>query len=314
VITLFTIPKPFTGHIDIIQRNAIQSWLRLQPACEIILFSNDYSVEKVAKEYGCKYLPDLPINQFNTPYLNKAFEIAEKIAKNQFLCYVNTDIILTQDVIKSVEEVNKSFKKFLIVGGRWNVDILAPLDFNDSYWVKQVQKAAITANILSAHAGSDYFIFPKNTIGPLKEFLVGRPGWDNWMFFHARSLNIPLIDATKSIYDIHQNHTYKHIKKGNGNVWEGPEADYNRSLIPREKLFNLYDATHIVNEYFTVEKSLEVHILKQRIKRYPILHPSKGVKRWIQSKLLNLCIKFINFCSCRIKGVYWRKLIYWLTK
>ncbi len=31
MITIFAIPKPFKGHIDVIQRNAIQSWTKLSP-------------------------------------------------------------------------------------------------------------------------------------------------------------------------------------------------------------------------------------------------------------------------------------------
>lgn len=41
MITIFSTPKPFRGHFEIIQRNAIQSWLRLRPGCEIILLGND---------------------------------------------------------------------------------------------------------------------------------------------------------------------------------------------------------------------------------------------------------------------------------
>ena len=31
-LTIFAVPKPFEGHIDVIQRNAIRSWQRLRPA------------------------------------------------------------------------------------------------------------------------------------------------------------------------------------------------------------------------------------------------------------------------------------------
>ena len=31
MLTIFTIPKPFVGHIGVIQRNAIISWLNLSP-------------------------------------------------------------------------------------------------------------------------------------------------------------------------------------------------------------------------------------------------------------------------------------------
>ena len=52
MITIFTIPKPFKGHINTIQRNAIQSWMQLKPECEIILFGDDYGVSDIAKEFG----------------------------------------------------------------------------------------------------------------------------------------------------------------------------------------------------------------------------------------------------------------------
>lgn len=41
MLTLFTIPKPFQGHIGMIQRNATQSWLQLQRACEIVLVGDE---------------------------------------------------------------------------------------------------------------------------------------------------------------------------------------------------------------------------------------------------------------------------------
>ena len=37
MITFFATPKPFRGHIRVIQRNAIQSWQRLHSDAEILL-------------------------------------------------------------------------------------------------------------------------------------------------------------------------------------------------------------------------------------------------------------------------------------
>lgn len=37
MLTIFSYPKPFKGHIDVIQRNAINSWTLLNPKPEIIL-------------------------------------------------------------------------------------------------------------------------------------------------------------------------------------------------------------------------------------------------------------------------------------
>ena len=51
MVTILTVPKPFKGHIDTIQRNAIKSWLKLYPKCEIILFGDDESIAKAAEEF-----------------------------------------------------------------------------------------------------------------------------------------------------------------------------------------------------------------------------------------------------------------------
>ena len=41
MLTLFTIPKVFRGHIGVIQRNAIKSWTLLRPACEVVLLGDE---------------------------------------------------------------------------------------------------------------------------------------------------------------------------------------------------------------------------------------------------------------------------------
>ena len=52
MLTLFTIPKAFVGHIGDIQRNAIKSWTLLRPKCEVILLADDSGTSEVAEELG----------------------------------------------------------------------------------------------------------------------------------------------------------------------------------------------------------------------------------------------------------------------
>ncbi|NBC18953.1 MAG: hypothetical protein GVY18_16755, partial [Bacteroidetes bacterium] len=52
MLTLFTIPKPFAGHIGVIQRNALESWRRLDSDVEIILCGDDAGVAKTADALG----------------------------------------------------------------------------------------------------------------------------------------------------------------------------------------------------------------------------------------------------------------------
>src|SRR5207247_9696761 len=55
LLTIFSIPKPFRGHIGTIQRNAIQSWLQLSPRCEVILYGNDPGVAEAAAAHVVKH-------------------------------------------------------------------------------------------------------------------------------------------------------------------------------------------------------------------------------------------------------------------
>jgi hypothetical protein len=38
MLTLFTTPKAFSRHINVIQRNALRSWKLLDPDAEVIVF------------------------------------------------------------------------------------------------------------------------------------------------------------------------------------------------------------------------------------------------------------------------------------
>src|SRR5207244_634094 len=52
MVTIFTIPKPFRGHVGEIQRNAIGSWRALRPDVQVVLVGNEEGVEKAARNAG----------------------------------------------------------------------------------------------------------------------------------------------------------------------------------------------------------------------------------------------------------------------
>ena len=127
MLTIFTVPKPFKGHINTIQRNSIKSWKLIKPKPEIILFGNDAGIKEAAQEFSVTHVPDIKCNDYGTPLLSDVFAKAKKMAKTEILCYVNADILLFNDIIDSINKVK--FKKFLIVGQRWNLDITNEIDF-----------------------------------------------------------------------------------------------------------------------------------------------------------------------------------------
>ena len=105
MLTIFTIPKPFCGHIGVIQTNAIRSWIALSPACEVILFSDDEGTAEVAAQSGIQHIPHVERNEYGTPLLDSVFSIAQDTAGHQLMCYVNADIILMSDFLTAIRQI-----------------------------------------------------------------------------------------------------------------------------------------------------------------------------------------------------------------
>ena len=127
MLTFFAIPKPFRGHIGVIQRNAIQSWVKTCPGCEVILFGNDEGTAETASELGLRHIPDVPCNRQGTPLVSGMFGDAQRVATHDILAYVNADIILMSDFLQAVRDVSDQVERFLMVGQRWDVAI-------DQHW------------------------------------------------------------------------------------------------------------------------------------------------------------------------------------
>lgn len=298
MLTIFTVPKPFLGHIKIIQRNAIQSWARLRPPCEIILCGDEPGTEEMAAEFKTKYIPSIARNEYGTPLVNSVFDQVERMASFPLMCYVNADIILLSDLMEAVRRMR--FQRFLMVGQRWDIDLGEPWDFERPDWEERLRRYVVDRGVLHPPAGSDYFVFPRNgAIGKFPPVAVGRPGWDNWFIYKARKLGIPVVDATKAVAPIHQNHDYSHVRNRTGETYEGPEADWNLSLIGGwDYAFILLDATHIMTSR-ALFPALTYKYLRRRFHKLPILVPA--TKPIIQ--LLRVVWRCLRFRHPRVRSL-----------
>src|SRR4030067_670629 len=172
MLTFFTIPKPFHGYLNIIQTNSIQSWLRLYPECEIILFGNNDGIDETASRFGLKHVPVIERNSYGTPLLNSIFDKAQDLATHRLVCYVNTDIILMNDFIEAVQRIRK--KHFLMVGQRWNIDLKDEIDFKSIDWDIKLRKHVYKVGEPLGEGGIDYFVFPKGLLTNIPPFAIGR--------------------------------------------------------------------------------------------------------------------------------------------
>lgn len=248
MLTIFTLPKPFEGDTGRIQRNAIRSWKRLD-GCQVILCGDTPDLDDAAARLQVDRATGVACTEFGTPLVSSAFARAGAVARHDVLCYANTDLIFFPDFLTAVQSVLSEQQTCLIVGECWDVSVAdelsdVDLEASDS-WARALRQRAASDGTARGPEAIDFFAFRKGTIGPLPDFAVGRPGWDNWMIWHARSVGMPVVDISPATLIVHQSHGYAHVPQARGSKWEGPEADANLALVDfRKSLFSLEFATH----------------------------------------------------------------------
>ena len=143
MITIFSCPKPFRGHTDIIQRNAIMSWRLLDPSIEIVLFGEEEGTAEVAQIMAAKHIPTVETTEYGTPLISDIFDQINNVARNEYLCYVNSDIIFLKDCLLTFLQIQERREKFLIVGQRLDFEQNTGIDFSEDWeikFAKQVKK------------------------------------------------------------------------------------------------------------------------------------------------------------------------------
>jgi len=299
LLTIFSIPKPFLGHIGVIQRNAIRSWCELGPACEVLLFGDDQGVAEIAAELGVKHIPEVARNEFGTPLVNSLFARAERLASKRLLAYVNADIILMDDFPQAIERV--PWRRFLVIGQRWDMDIAEMLDFTASDWKCRLRAEVLMRGVLHPQLGVDYFVYPRGLWGEVPPFAIGRTAWDNWLIYRARVLGARVIDATEVVMDVHQNHDHSYTSLGQkaldpqNDFLKGVEAKRNLELAGGPShIFDIRDATWALTAR-GLRPKLGVVDLRRHKDRLPALLPPTGLRFRLVHPLLTLAI---SLCPC----------------
>ena len=243
LVTLFSLPKPFecgsrestlrNSNVDLIQRNAIKSWLQLSPVVDVILIGNEPGIAEAAAELGVRHFPDVKFNTHGTPLINSAFEIARRESISPMLAYCNCDVILTKafaDVIQTLHE-NENARQFVAIGKRIDLEVEELIEFSDHRQVQQLEDDAKSKGQVSSAVCKEYFIFNRDLYQNLPGFAVGRGNWDNWMIHSAKKSRVPVIDVSSRVTAIHQAHDYAHTGDGRYACYvSGDEARENMRL------------------------------------------------------------------------------------
>lgn len=108
----------------------------------------------------------------------------------------------------------------------------------------------------------------------MQDFAIGRLYWDSWLIYRARFLRIPVIDATPSLFYLHQIHDYSHHKQGFKGVWYGEEAQRNFVLSGGSpNRFKVADANYVVTPRGISKPSMTIRTLIRRLRVFGIINP-----------------------------------------
>ncbi len=280
MITVFSGPKPFAGHIGLVQDNAIESWRRLGEGVEVLLLGDEPGLRDAADRHGIRHLPQLSRTPEGTPRLDAMFALAREAAAHRLLCYVNADVILLPDLLARAGEVGARFDSFLLVGQRWDLEVREALRF-DAGWEDRLREDVRSRGRRHPPGGSDYFVFPGACFQEMPAFALGRAGWDNWMIYHARLKRWPVVDASQVVTVIHQDHDYAHLPGGKPH-YRLPESDRNLELAGgRPSVFSLTDSDWVYSEGRLRRRRVELNRLLRRaeVAIYLALGPGRAARR-----------------------------------
>ncbi len=270
LLTIFTAPKPFKdAHIATIQRNALRSWQALGEAVDILIIGSDEGVAENAAELGVQHIPQVRCNSHGTPLISSMLEQARNHSASPFLAIVNTDIILFPDLLDAVRNTSKAFRRFVLIGQRWDVNVTEELRQGAQFFSEFKQRTKSEGK-LHPPMGSDYFLFPRECYEKIPDFAIGRAGWDNWFIFQSRWEGWPLIDATRDVYIVHQSHDYRHLPGGQPH-YRLPETEENiEQAGGYHTIFTIFDASYDLVGGKTHRKALTTRKLIREIEISPM--------------------------------------------
>jgi len=226
-LTVLASPKPFLGEFARIQERALESWRRIHPSVELILYGNCPGVKEAAARHGASHVPTIGSSASGAPLFDAIARHAKEQARHERHIYLNADILLPPDLLARIALVPAV--RCLISGER--IDLAQDVQWDPSLnWQMQFDHLSRSGRAQPhGKTGMDYFIFPRGLWDGLQELIVGRGGYDNALLAFCLRRQIPVVDATPAVAILHQWHGFSHVPGGRAEVRQGQEAQLNRA-------------------------------------------------------------------------------------
>lgn len=185
--------------------NAVNSWISEWDA-KIYLFGHECLPYRV--EFSATVVTDIERTEQGTPLLSYMFNYVEENEPEETLfCFLNSDIVLVPRDRDAIALVLSTYEEFLLVGRR--IDIVQ--EGKEKNPVLFVTLAMLTG-IRLPPCGCDYFIYTRGLFPDIPDFAVGRCSFDNHLIYDALQRQKMVIDGSKAIWAIHQNHRERERK------------------------------------------------------------------------------------------------------
>ena len=197
-----------------IHSNAIRNWATFLPKIQPVLFAtfNSGPLIDLAIAEGWIVYSYSKTNIRGTPLLKPMYQKAMDNFNAHFYAYCNGDILFGESLpatlevaIKQLEELNTT----MIVGRRWDytVNNNASVYNDDPIWKPEKATSLSNSQFSTLHSprAKDYFFvtrdFPWSLI---KNVVIGRIWYDNYLVTESVYANVTTIDATGTILALHQ--------------------------------------------------------------------------------------------------------------
>ena len=265
MVTLLTTLKPFRGDDAVRQRNALVSWLALAPGAEVMVFAPCPGLEPLVEELGLRYFPDVPCVEGRLPLVGPMFELAQQEGRHEHQAFVNGDVVLFSDFAHALRRI--SGERFLMVGRRWGTPVLEKLEPDrPDQWADF--RGRVLANGWFAR-GMEYFGYRRGTLAELPSMCPGASAWDDLMVDHCLRRLIPVVDATRDVLCVHQDHELFQRGDGLSATTQSPAAEWNESLAGGRHLPCIEDATHVLRRGKLQPAWTSLWHLRHRMLRWP---------------------------------------------
>lgn len=209
MITLFSPMRPFVGDIEIVQKQAINNWLRMSPSCEIFLIDDEESTTAEKTDGMDVKIIDVKRSISGVPLLDSMFEEVLKIAKYDVICYITADILLPKNFTHEIVNFDKlsshKFGDYVGIGCRYDLldDSISKIDLNDDEYYDLCLKNSVKRK----RSGIDLWVINRKINVKYLPFPIGRCLTDNWFVAYCKYNNIKVVDFSDQIKMVHQNHT-----------------------------------------------------------------------------------------------------------